>query len=438
MNVYRYRSCDARNKEDLKNSVIYFANLSELNDPMEGFIDIYFKGDHVIWRNLFRNYIRSLFYEYLWQNISLELTNDIYIPQWHDDFFQRISNNDWFYDLPSMFLKEDRISSLIDFSQGKEIRKNELLTYLRVIHITAIRNVIVYAKECKLVGEIQMSMLEDVFPGKNIDWNMFWGGSKEKAIIEILSEHFSNVISLNAPPSNAKKFSFDFPYLFINKLEELIYPDFYTASFSLDPNNSSMWGNYADSHKGICLIFKDDKELPVSSLNEAKDKWTRYKFYNVEYKNDIVSINFFENIANVAMGIWNQIWGADYETGEISIIKPMDDNNRDKYWETRYKTINRKTQDWEYERETRLLLSNLFREFSKPESRKLKYDFNYLTGIIFGMRISDSDKREIIEIISQKCKATNRKEFKFFQSYYNKTKVGMDFKEINALSINEI
>ena len=58
MNVYRYRSCDARNKEDLKNSVIYFANLSELNDPMEGFIDIYFKGDHVIWRNLFRNYIR--------------------------------------------------------------------------------------------------------------------------------------------------------------------------------------------------------------------------------------------------------------------------------------------------------------------------------------------------------------------------------------------
>ena len=54
------------------------------------------------------------------------------------------------------------------------------------------------------------------------------------------------------------------------------------------------------------------------------------------------------------------------------------------------------------------------------------------------MRTSDADKREIIEIISQKCKATNRKEFKFFQSYYNKTKVGMDFKEIKALSINEV
>ena len=438
MNVYRYRSCDARNKEDLKDSVIYFANLSELNDPMEGFIDIYFKGDHVIWRNLFRNYIRSLFHEYLRQYSTLEFTGDIYIPQWHDIFFQRISKSDWFYELPSRFLKEDRISSLIDFLQGKEIQKDELFIYLRIIHIIAVRNVMVYAKECKLVDEIPEPIFADVFPDTKIDWNIFLGETKEKLVMKIISDCLSDTILLKELPSNVKRLALDFTSLFINKLEELIYPNFYTASFSLDPNNSSMWGNYADSHKGICSIFKDDKELPVSNRNEAEDRWPRYNFHNVEYKNDIVSINFFENIANVSMLIWDQIWGSDYETKERSTIKPVDDNNRDKYWETRYKTINRKTQDWEYERETRLLLTSFLKDFSNPESRKLKYDFNYLIGIIFGMRTSDADKREIIEIISQKCKATNRKEFKFFQSYYNKTKVGMDFKEIKALSINEV
>ena len=67
MNVYRFRSmeyllCDEY--QELENQTIYFASPDELNDPMEGFRDIVWRGDRIVWANLFKHYVYCLYESY--------------------------------------------------------------------------------------------------------------------------------------------------------------------------------------------------------------------------------------------------------------------------------------------------------------------------------------------------------------------------------------
>lgn len=38
-----------------------FASREELNDPMEGYLNIYWQGDRAAWEGLFRNYVCSVY-----------------------------------------------------------------------------------------------------------------------------------------------------------------------------------------------------------------------------------------------------------------------------------------------------------------------------------------------------------------------------------------
>jgi len=46
--------------KELENQSIFFAGPDILNDPMEGFRDIYWSGDFIVWKNLFRHYLLCL------------------------------------------------------------------------------------------------------------------------------------------------------------------------------------------------------------------------------------------------------------------------------------------------------------------------------------------------------------------------------------------
>src|SRR5271163_1763191 len=60
--VYRFRSTPALldGFHELTNQEIYFASPSELNDPLEGYKDLFWKGDEIAWRNLLRHYLLCL------------------------------------------------------------------------------------------------------------------------------------------------------------------------------------------------------------------------------------------------------------------------------------------------------------------------------------------------------------------------------------------
>src|ERR1700674_4698245 len=66
--LYRFRPGDVilDKYEELANQEIYFSPPEELNDPMKGYKDVFWSGDHILWRNLFRHYLLCLL-----QTISL-------------------------------------------------------------------------------------------------------------------------------------------------------------------------------------------------------------------------------------------------------------------------------------------------------------------------------------------------------------------------------
>jgi hypothetical protein len=50
----------------------------------------------------------------------------------------------------------------------------------------------------------------------------------------------------------------EFDDFYIRSLESLFHPDWYAACFLDDASNASIWGSYADGHKGMCLKFSAD------------------------------------------------------------------------------------------------------------------------------------------------------------------------------------
>jgi hypothetical protein len=59
-------------------------------------------------------------------------------------------------------------------------------------------------------------------------------------------------------------------------------------------------------------------------------------------------------------------------------------------------------------------------EFPDRTSRKLRYRFEDLEGIIFGIKTPHEAKVEIMRIIGAKCRNAVRSDFEFHQAYYSR------------------
>ncbi len=61
----------------------------------------------------------------------------------------------------------------------------------------------------------------------------------------------------------------------------------------------------------------------------------------------------------------------------------------------------------------------MLRGHSDPQKRVLKYDFNSLHGIIFGINTPIEKKIEIMKIIDDKCVKYQTDHIKYYQAYYS-------------------
>ena len=61
MKLYRYRTIESALRE-LDDGAFYFADVKELNDPIEGYAKIFWQGDKPAWEGLLKNFVCSLFY----------------------------------------------------------------------------------------------------------------------------------------------------------------------------------------------------------------------------------------------------------------------------------------------------------------------------------------------------------------------------------------
>lgn len=262
-------------------------------------------------------------------------------------------------------------------------------------------------------------------------------------MLEAVGRAFENNRLLNyfhadSPSKRAWQFiCLGFPEMYVRRLDDLIYSDWYTACFVAEPNHAAMWGNYGDSHKGVCLKFRtvNDARGAPSLLLRRIVGWSggpagssplmgevSHPFLEVKYQRKFVEIDFFRSIGRMTVRALQKDWYSD-EGGSVSSCASeifWDETEwRKKYWDSFQSAITTKLEDWRHENEYRLLLYSALGGFEKIEDRKLTYNFSDLAGITFGINTPLDDRVGIMKVVSEKCLAAGRTEFEFGQAYYS-------------------
>lgn len=438
-------------KNELQNQEIYFAPPEHQNDSMEGFADMLWQGDGIVWKNLFRHYLRALKDVFMLSIIKLpddHLTiDDIPEPRLLGKALTA-ADGELYGQIESAFFNKEAIIALPGLlaSRTSPIRRDELLSYLRAIHAVAVDVIAdVYHQHQlipqkydfqhkdlleKMIAELKTEMSQANNLDQQAAETLFMVTalmSQQLDLMQSYNLHLENV------PRNRMFVLAEFPGLFIQKIEKSIFPDWYSASFLDDYKNSALWGYYGQ-HKSVCLEFKTkqvedwvgiDLAAADSSAQEKDWRgWLTHRFGKIEYHNKFPEIDFFRSIGKLSVYDLKAQWYCN-ENGDESICgehlaKDKQDAWRENYWKNFSKRSGTKLAEWRFEGESRLIIASGLTNYSDPDLRKLKYRFEDLNGIIFGMNTPQEEKHRIIRVIEQKCKATGRKDFTFYQAYYSK------------------
>ena len=409
--------------EELETQTIYFARPDELNDPVEGVRDILWSGDKIVWTNLFKHYAISL-HEFMLgpRERTLDFDRDS-IPIWHPPASPQVEN--WREEIWNSFSGESRIHTIIDAiaNSNRKIRYIELKYYLICLFGILLKQIQKSHAAHGIIPET-IERTEDSSATRIIEGLLSLikrikdGDSKIDDIllsIEINRNIERITGSYNSCTSTTSDRSFsEFPAMYVEQLERLLWPKWYIACFTTSCHNSSLWGHYADGHKGVCLIF-DTVEVGLSEFET--------RFQKVSYTAKLPEVDFFRSIGTAVLDSVMTQWYTD-ENGNVSECASHLDHQgnenawRRTLWEKHIRHITTKTRDWEYENECRLIANEVSLEDDEND-RTLKYNFSLLKGIIFGIRTSDEDKRTIIEIVRRKCNEHNRTDFQLLQAYYS-------------------
>ena len=475
---YRFRCIErlvGGEHPELEQQTIYFASPEQLNDPMEGLRDIVWQGDKIVWTNLFKNYVYCLHRTYL--DVKF-FGNDFriepeFIPVWGRwDEPETPKMGELFDDCWERVLRKTGLDSLVDkiAATQRRARFSELLVYLNFIHRKALARIQEVHVERALAPEEERPQHESLLSPLGLgDSDFFELLPKLEAEHDDFAEVTGSIINgmlnelylaqkyvrrndtASVFEQNQQLLSLDFPRVYLEQLQRILWPQWYAASFSKSFHNSSLWGNYGDSHKGACLIFEavESDEPESLALNQfvgssynrqdgegkAQEHWdfAPMTFCDVSYGAQVGEVDFFRSIGSLPFPALMKLWYRDEDNivSECASLLTDEDSWRRRHWDSFVQDATAKTRDWEYEQESRLILHSLLDYALEERRRILTYDFNSLKGIIFGIRTSDQDKMKIIEVIETKCREIRRTGFKFYQAYYSHRDGDIRRREIN-------
>ncbi len=459
---YRFRSIEnlIGDDQELETQNIYFAHPKQLNDPMEGYRDVYWQGDFIVWKNLFRHYLLCLerFCSLLTIVGETQPLTEIEIPVFlSESDFPTTNYKALFSEIVSTFFSNPNIIALIKgiSERSSPVRREELFFYLRAIHQIAMGAIYkIHHSNGLATYKENIDTRANQFLSEILQLNWFEvlerSVKEKKHLDEVLSAIFAVHKQTSAQldiinrcnqdnVSDYKNRNFvisDFPENYISKLEQLIYPEWYVACFMSDFSNSSVWGHYGKNHSGVCLIFKADAVGESFNLNlqtMTGGSWNKthgftpshgfisHKFEQVDYVKGFGDIDFFRYLGRLSITQLNASWYFDEGNRSICADDMLSDEEawRARYWSNFHRDILIKSDDWKYEKEYRLILTSNLSSFSDKKDRLLQYDFHSLEGLIFGIKTSLEDKIKIVKIIERKCKELGRKDFKLYQARYS-------------------
>jgi len=340
-----------------------------------GYKDLVFNGDKIVWKNLFKHYIMCL--EHVSQILILAGEehhkidiNSIPVFKSYDDFptsmykehFEKISKE--FLDICDEFIQKIA-------TRTTPIRKDELMMYLDTAHHIAVSIIHKNFEEKKFIPKSKtdfkidlkalkittkmIDMFETLVKEENGELKFQVMIDAQKATHESITftKNIEDKFVLNSP--NRNFVLSDFTRNYLDSLEKLMYPESYISCFMSECKNSSVWGHYGDSHKGICLMYEADEE---ENLSFEKRK---HKLRKIDYKDGFVEIDFFQSLGSLPMKKLETVWYSDENNNLSDISNDIlrnQDKWRKKYWETFDGNILTKTKDWKYEKEYRIILSS--------------------------------------------------------------------------------
>lgn len=457
--LYRFRPVwrllgDENNPGELAGQYIYFASVEQLNDPMEGYRELVFSGDTIVWSNLFKNYMSCLIMRNT-QYLTGVLSDSEFPITFSLDYMPpevRIKTDE----VIGKFLTNRSVSRHINALAKSERRvtKHELLVRLRSLHVFAIHLV---AKMLDEIGveihdrKIIMLSEDDCLRGTNelLDVSLDLDNpAYEQALYAAEPEQFSRNYGAFKIGSNGHwyKLTLNFADDFIESLQLLTNIKWYTACFMESCSNSAIWGTYGNNHAGVCLKFKPDTQGDTQTLklrfppgetsSAIAGQDVSLKFNKVSYECDYSDLDFFRRIGIFNKSQLQEYWYED-GNGNLSLCADAIKDEkawREEYYSERFKSQTTKMPDWMNEFEYRLILEDNFSRFPNKEDRYLSYDFSSLEGIIFGINTPLIDKYKIIEEIERLCDIFQRKEFVISQAYYNAATKSIGYRFLASIS----
>ncbi|MGL1892183.1 MAG: DUF2971 domain-containing protein [Spirochaetaceae bacterium] len=462
--MYRFRSIkNLLDRGELEKSEIYFASTIDQNDPMEGYIDFIWNGDIFLWENLLKNYITILEEKLTSYLLDLNRTElfEICIPTSQNRHKHRPLN--LLKIIENNFFKNPITCKLLEFlsTQNNRIRRDELISYFRLFHPIVCKAIIdVEFPEESILKEslgfdrlVERFNLEEITKSLEYEKNNLLNHHNRKymySMINQIYEYQNNFHSINNHKYNKELvfLKLDFPSQYIDALEKYSTPDFNISCFMNKCDSPSLWGYYGESHKGVCLKFKpkkiDDRLfLSVNHHQERNVKISDFmdmELHKINYEIGLKEIDFFKfSFKLLTPELSSEIWYTNDKGKKHEYLEEYQ-NDKD-LWSERFKQLlkeisTRKDPDWSNEDEYRLVINDYWN--SNVNSDRLhRYDFNQLDGIIFGIKTLKEDKLKMIEVIKKKCLADNRKEFSFYQAYYNYNTNKISYLELPILDMEK-
>ena len=454
--LYRFRSTSRvlENKE-IEDNYFYFASPSQQNDPMEGYIDFFWKGDWIAWMGLFKHYTWQVFMTLFEIPLHLELEDLCKLHLWHTEIHHKNTK------LPEYRIQiEDKVAAdekIMELATAladsqRKLTSTELQTTLFIIHKVALyyANQLLEDKGLQIFSKSEATerflSLAVAYQGIDAFITLLKSSEQLSQACKVTSNTLNSVIlmsqmtmSKDEPPIEHKALAFlfaDFPENYVRQIPRLSFPDWYCVCFNTNAQNPALWGHYADGHKGICLVFNNDpaKGIYLTEMNTGMKQTPKYfPIHKVAYGEAPVRVDFFSSLGN--------LWGDERthwlkHNGEqsqvlTSIFEDVD-GWREEYHANNKRRFLRKSAAWEAENEYRIILDDFWE--NHQNSRKFSYKFEDLDGIIFGIKTPTDQKLSIIDAVRKKCEKTGRELFNFYQASYNSKTSQIEIEPIPLLS----
>ncbi|MGE1174803.1 hypothetical protein [Pseudomonas sp. BW7P1] len=466
--IYRFRPVnrllgDGITAGELEDQYIFFASPEQLNDPLEGYRDVFFQGDKIVWKNLIKHYARCL----TWSTLSYDNNgNDKLSENPIDVFCNARSATDEFNKLVEEICDQlfsepviaDYVSSL---STSRKARRPELLSYIQILHFYFLDVVLEFLHKLELIS-FRPIILNGNRPGTLILIKKTTDSIiANKDSTEELGSHFqksqrnlseklllARYLKSEQVPKNWFFLIFEYPEVFCREIEKLMYPRWYTACFMSSCSDSSIWGSYGGNHQDVCLKFRKEwiEDRPALSLTSPCGEdhngiiWSPVKrpFHEVSYDKSFVEMDFFRSLGHLPHPVLMETWFVGDGKTLSDCAKEMFENEekwRESYWENFYHSVTVKLKAWDREKESRLILMSFLHDLDNSERRKLRYDFNSLEGVIFGINTPMESKLKIIRNLQKLCEKHKRKEFSLYQARYNEHSRDIVYDKLETINI---